>query len=136
MNTIHLCKTSQLPQKIYIFLCIGLEFRTHNSVFTRCYCLSSCFFQAFTSFFTSPFDMPLFTTSQFGKELVQRRKNPANNSEWLRGKTSETQRIPGRKGRTQATETVWNSQSFSTFRTSGQVTIHSCFPQTFHMPSS
>lgn len=135
MNTIHLCKTSQLSQKIYIFLCIGLEFRSHNSVFICCYCLSSCFFQAFTSFFTSPFDMALFTTSQFGEQLAQRRKNPVTNSVWLRGKTSEIQRTLSREGRRQASETEWNFSVFSECQ-KGQKTVHSCFPQTFHIPSS
>lgn len=116
MNTIHLCKTSQLSQKIYIFLCIGLEFRSHNSFFICCYCLSLCFFQAFTSFFTSAFDMALFRTSQFGEPLAQRRKNPVTNSVWLRGKTSETQRTWSRKARRQATETEWNFSVFFYFQ--------------------
>lgn len=105
MNIIHLCKTSQLLQKIYIFLCIGLEFRSHNSAFTRCYCLSWCFFQAFTSFVTSPFDMALFTTACPEKKKILYLCVAQRQNKW-------NSRTSSRKGRKQATETEWNFSVF------------------------
>lgn len=121
MNNIILCKTSQLWEKIYIFLCVGLEFRNHNSFFISCYCLFPGFSQASTSFFTSAFDIALFMTSHFGEQptsLLRRSRNPAGNSVWLRGKTSEAQRTSSKRGRRQATEIEWNFSVSPTLRVS------------------
>lgn len=129
MNTI-LCKTSHPWEKIYIFLCVELEFRSHNSFLSPVTAYSQVSSKHPPPIFTSAFDMALFMTSHFGEQpmsLLRRSRNPAGNSVWLRDKTSKT--LEGRQRKLGGT-----SQCFSTLRMSAR-TIHSCFIQTFHTPS-
>lgn len=48
--------------------------------------------------------------------LLRRSKNHADNSVWLRGKTSEAQRTSSKRGKKQAPEMEWNFSVFSTPR--------------------
>lgn len=83
-------------------------------------------------FFISPFDMALFTTSQFEEQLVHRRRNTVTNS--VAQRQNKWNSTSNRKGRRQATETEWNLSVFLHSECQkGQETIHSCFPRTFHI---
>lgn len=109
MNTIHLHKTSQLPQKIYIFLCIGPEFRSHNCfypllLFTLVFLPSIHFLCHFTLWHGLVYNFTIW------EQLVQRRKNPVTNCVVQR--ENKWNSTSGRKGRRQATETEWNFSAF------------------------
>lgn len=125
-NTI-LCKTSQLWKKIYIFLHVQLELKSH-SFCIFCQYFSPSFIQAPTFFFTSAFHMALFMSSHFGEQpmsLLRRSKNPAGNSVWLTGKTSEAQRTSSKRRKKQATEIQYNFSVFSTLRVMGKTRCNS-----------
>lgn len=57
--------------------------------------------------------------------LLRRSKNPAGNSVWLTGKTSEAQRTSSKRRKKQATEIQYNFSVFSTLRVMGKTRCNS-----------